>query len=111
MINTAIDGRNACYFAYYRPGNALYLYPDNGDGSQATNIALTGSNTISNSQCSIAAQGASVQTTGNTLKLTLPITFNPFFAGFKGVWMAAQTLNGAQTSPWQALGAWVVPAQ
>ena len=111
LINTAIDGRAACYVAYYRPGNQLYLYPDNGDGTQATNIVLTGNNTISNSQCTISAQGASVQTSGNTLIVTLPITFKTSFAGFKGVWLAAQTLGGAQTSPWQALGAEVVPAQ
>jgi hypothetical protein len=111
LINTAIDGRAACYFAYYRPGNQLYLYPDNGDGTQATNIVLAGNNTISNSQCSISAQGAVAQATGNTLNLTLPISFRTSFAGFKGVWMAAQTLGGAATSPWQALGAWTVPAQ
>ena len=108
LINTAIDGRAACYVAYYRPGNQLYLYPDNGDGTQATNIVLAGNNTIGNSQCTISAQGANVQTTGNTLMLSLPITFKPAFAGFRGVWMAAYTLGGA-VSPWQALGAWNVP--
>jgi len=110
LINTAIDGRAACYVAYYRPGNLLFLYPDNGDGSQATSIALTGTNTISNSQCTISAQGSNVQTILNGLTVTLPITFKTAFAGFKGVWMAAYTQSGA-VSPWQALGAWVVPGQ
>ena len=110
LINTAIDGRNGCYVAYYRPGNQLYLYPDNGDGSQATSIVLTGNNTIGNSQCTISAQGSNVQVVGNTLTVTLPVAFKAAFAGFKGVWQAAQTLGGAQTSPWQALGAWSVPA-
>jgi len=32
-------------------------------------------------------------------------------AGFKGVWLAAQTLGGASTSAWQALGAEVTPGQ
>jgi hypothetical protein len=109
LFNTAIDGRGACYFAYYRPGNQIYLIPDNGDGTQANIFTLTGSNGASNSQCSISATGASAQTSGNTLTLTLPITFKTSFAGSKGVWMAAQTLNGAQTSPWQALGEWNVP--
>jgi hypothetical protein len=31
--------------------------------------------------------------------------------GFKGVWMAAQTMGAAQTSACQALGAWTVPSQ
>jgi len=111
LINTAIDGRAACYVAYYRPGNQLYLYPDNGDGNAATNIVLTGSNTIGNSQCTVSAQGSQVQANGSTLTVTLPITFKPAFAGFKGVWLAAQTMGAAETSAWQALGAWVVPGQ
>jgi hypothetical protein len=110
LVNSAIDGRGACYFAYYRPGNRLYLYPDDGDGTAATSIPLTGSNQIGNNQCVISAQGASVQSTGNTLKLTLPITFYAGFNGFQGVWLAAQTQSG-QTSPWQALGVWTVPDQ
>lgn len=98
-------------FQFSHPsGYQLYLYPDNGDGNQATNIVLTGNNTISNSQCTISALGSNVQANGNTLTVTLPIAFNPVFAGFKGVWLATQTLGGAQTSPWQALGAWTVPA-
>lgn len=110
LINTAIDGRAACYVAYYRPGNQLFLYPDSGDGSQATSIVLTGNNTISNSQCSISAAGAIVQTTsGGTLAVTLPITMKSF-AGPKGIWLAAQTVSG-QASAWQALGVWNVPGQ
>ncbi|HYW47512.1 MAG TPA: FG-GAP repeat protein [Bryobacteraceae bacterium] len=111
LVNTAIDGRAACYVAYYRPGNQLYLYPDNGDGAAATNIVLTGSNTISNSQCTVSALGSQVQTNGSTLNVTLAIAFKPAFAGFKGVWMAAQTMGAAETSAWQALGAEAVPGQ
>ena len=111
LVNTAIDGRAACYVAYYRPGNQLYLYPDNGDGNAATNIVLTGSNTIGNSQCTVSAQGSQVETNGNTLNVTLAIAFKPAFAGFKGVWLAAQTMGAAQTSAWQALGSEAVPGQ
>jgi hypothetical protein len=110
LINTALDAKSACYIAYYRPGNILLLYPDSGDGSQTTNMVLTGNNTVANRQCAISAQGASVQTSGNTLTVTLPITFKPAFAGFKAVWMAAYTVD-AHVSPWQALGAEAVPAQ
>ena len=109
LINTALDGRGACYVAYYRPGNLLLLIPDNGDGTQATSMALSGTtNTLSNSQCTISAQGSSASTNGAQLTLNLNVTFKSAFTGPKGVWMAAQTL-AAQTSPWQALGAWRVP--
>ena len=109
LVNTALDGRAACYVAYYRPGNLLFLIPDNGDGSQATSIVLSGTNTLSNSQCTISAQGSSVSTpTAGTLAVTLNIAFKSGFTGPKAVWMAGQTLAG-QTSAWQSLGAWRVP--
>jgi hypothetical protein len=46
---------------------------------------------------------------GAQVMLTLNISFKPAFAGHRGVWLAAQTLGGAQTSDWQALGNWSVP--
>ncbi len=109
LINTAIDGRAACYVAYFRPGNQIYLFPDNGDGTMATSIVLSGTNTISNSQCTISSQGSSVTASGAQLIVNLNITFNHSFSGPKGVWMAAQTMGGLQTSEWQALGTWRVP--
>ena len=109
LINTAIDGRAACYLAYFRPGNQVYLFPDNGDGSQAINMTLSGTNTLSNSQCTISSQGSSVTSSGAQLTVNLNITFNHSFAGPKGVWMADQTLGGLQTSAWQVMGVWKVP--
>ncbi len=109
LINTAIDGRGACYVAYYRPGNQIFLYPDNGDGTQALSTVLTGTNSISNSQCTVSAQGSSVVFAGSQMSVILNITFKSAFTGPKGIWMAAQTLGGAATSPWEILGAWVAP--
>lgn len=109
LINTAIDGRAACYVAYYRPGNQIYLYPDNGDGAQAASTILTGTNSLSNSQCTISALGSSVVLNGSQLVVTFTVTFKPAFTGNKGVWLAVQTLGGAQTSAWQAVGARSVP--
>ncbi len=107
LFNNALDGRAACYVAYYRPANLLYLYPDNGDGSQATNIVLTGTNSISNSQCTVLASGSSVTVSGNQLILNLNMVFKSAFAGTRIVWLATQTTSG-QTSPWQALARWQV---
>jgi len=109
LINTSIDGRSACYVAYYAPGNQVYLYPDNGFGLQATSVALTGANSLSNSQCTVSALGSTVVQSGAQTSVTLNITFSPSFAGNKGVWMAAQTLSGATSQAWQALGTWNVP--
>ena len=105
LTNTAIDGRAACYVAYYAPGNQIFLYPDNGDGTQATSTKLTGSNSLSNSQCTVSAAGSSYTTTGAQATLMLNIAFKSAFAGRRATWLAVQTLNGVATSDWQALGA------
>jgi hypothetical protein len=72
-------------------------------------MPLSGTNSLSNSQCSVSAQGSRVAQTGAQTSVTLNISFSPSFGGPKAVWMAAQTLGGSQTSAWQALGAWSVP--
>src|ERR1019366_7755257 len=36
LINTFLDGRAACYLAYSRSANTLYIVGDNGDASQLT---------------------------------------------------------------------------
>ena len=104
LINTAIDGRQACYAAYYVPGNAVFLYPDSGDGSQATNIVLSGTNSIENSQCRISAAGSSVTKVGSKLTVNLNYTFKGPLAGAQGAWTAVQTLAGV-TSAWKITGA------
>lgn len=71
-------------------------------------MLLSGSGTLSNSQCTITANASSVTVSGTQLTVNLNITSKAGFTGPKGVWMADQTLT-AQTSPWQALGAWQVP--
>ena len=104
LTNTAIDGRAACYVAYYAPGNQVFLYPDNGDGNSASSMTLTGNSTLSNSQCTVSASGSSYTKSGAQATLMLNLTFKPAFAGRKATWLAAQTLS-LQTSDWQSLGA------
>jgi hypothetical protein len=109
LINTALDGRSACYVAYFAPGNQVLLVPDNGDGTQAVSMVLGGTaGSLTNSQCTVFAQGSSAVMSGAQLTLTLNIAFKPAFAGSKVVWMAAETLSGT-VSPWQSLGQWTVP--
>ena len=108
LMNSALDAGQSCYVAYFVPANLLFLYPDNGDGSQATVIDLSGTNTIENSYCRISAQGSSAVKSGNQLTLTLNYTVKPAFAGPRALWGAVQTLS-LQTSPWTVLGAWLAP--
>lgn len=104
IFNSAVDARGACYFAYYVPGNLLFLYPDDGNGAEAKSILLAGNRVLTNSQCSILADGAEVQKSGKQLILWLPISFQTGFTIQTGIWGAAKSLNNAQASPWRILG-------
>jgi len=108
LMGTAVDARNACYVAYYVPGNLLLLIPDSGDGNQATAMALSGSGTLENSQCRISAAGSSAVFSDGQLTLNLNTTFKaPFSSNPFGMWTAAQN-QAVQTSPWKIVGAWQV---
>jgi len=108
LINTAVDGRSACYVAYNRIYQELFLVQDNGDAGHPIGMPLNGSGTLSNSQCSIAGAGSSVSGSGQRLTLILNVTFTPAFAGHRAIWTATQTFSGGN-SDWQALGAWLMP--
>jgi hypothetical protein len=97
LINNFLDGRQACYLAYSRPLNVIYLVNDAGAA------LLQG---LSNSQCSVSNLVAFGS--GNTLTVAVNVSFTASFAGNKIVYMAARDLQGGN-SGWQALGAWGVP--
>ena len=64
---------------------------------------------VQRGQRTVSAQGSSVVQNGALLVVSLNVTFKGSFSGSKGIWMAAQTVGGAQTSAWQVLGNWIVP--
>jgi List-Bact-rpt repeat protein len=112
LINSYLDGVGACYVAF-APVSAtsgyLYLVDDAGDGGYVSGspILLPSSGTLSNSQCTINGAGGSVTASGNTLTLTLAVTFASGFGGNKIFYTAAR--SNSQNSGWQALGTWNVP--
>jgi len=107
LIDNFLDGRNACYLAYSRTASVLYLVNDSGNGL-LPGLALSGSGTLGNSQCTVTGAGSSVAGSGNTLTLTLNLSFTAGFAGNKVTYLAARDLEGGN-SGWQALGTWGVP--
>lgn len=108
LINSALDGSQGCYVAYFRPANLLFLIPDNGDGAAATTMPLAGSGSLENSQCRIDGAGSVATVNGNRLTLQLNITRKAPFAGPRGIWGAAQSAAGV-TGGWRSLGLWRVP--
>lgn len=111
LINSAIDGRHACYVAFVPSAansGSLYLVDDAGDaGGPYSGMTLAGSATVQNSQCSISGIGSSVQGSGNTLILTLNITFTGSFTGNQLFFVAAR--NDTLNSDWQSVGSVTVP--
>jgi hypothetical protein len=86
----------------------VYLVDDAGDaGGPYSAMALPGGGTVQNSQCTINGTGSSVVGSGNTLTLTLAVTFNDAFAGNQILYAAAR--NNTQNSGWLAVGSAMVP--
>jgi len=106
LINNVLDGRVACYIAFIPSGansGTLDLVDNAGDaGGPFASMSLPGSGSVSNGQCTITAAGAVISGNGNTLSLTLPITFTASFAGNKIIYMSAQ--NATANSGWSAMG-------
>jgi len=75
-------------------------------GGPYAGTVLPGSASISNSQCTIAAAGSSLSGTGNTLTVTLNISFSNF-SGNRIIYAAARSATA--NSGWQAIGSVTVP--
>jgi glucose/arabinose dehydrogenase len=100
-------GAQGCYLRYERAANRLFLVSD--AGTQFMGPATPGvAGTLSNSQCSLNAAGAAVAGSGNTLTLTVPLTFTVAFTGSKRVYLWAASAGG-QISGYQQVGTWTVP--
>jgi hypothetical protein len=112
LINSSLDGIGACYigFAPASPSSGfLYLVNDAGDGyASGSPMSLPSSSSLQNSQCTINGTGSLVAASGNTLTLTLAITFKQNFAGNNVTYLASIGRSSGD-SGWQALGKWNVP--
>ncbi|MCX6625696.1 MAG: hypothetical protein NTY38_32465 [Acidobacteria bacterium] len=112
LINNVPEGQNACFVTFVPSGTAsgsLFLADDTGAmGGPDSAMRLPGSGSASNTQCSVSSSGSSASWAGNTLTLTLAITFSANYSGNKLVFLAAHDKSSSSTG-WQALGTWQVP--
>jgi len=107
LINNFLDGRYACYLVYDRPNNVMYLVND--PGTAISGMVLNGSGTLSNSQCTVNGTGSSASGAGDTLTLTVALTFSQtVFAGEKVAYLAARDVS-SNNSGWRTHGVWSVP--
>jgi len=114
LINNVLDGRHACFLAFVPSGpsaGSVFLVDDAGDsGGPYQGLVLPGGGgaTAQNSQCAIYGTGSGVVSAGDTITLTLQMSFSQGFAGNKVIYMAAQD-TASVNSGWQALGTFNVP--
>ncbi len=108
LINSAIDGRNACYLGYDRISNVLYLLNDEGTALLVPGIVPnTGTGTLENARCRISGSGVTMIEIGDTLTLAMTITFKSAFNGPRILFTGVQSAQG--NSGWEAMASWEVP--
>ena len=110
LINTALYGGNACYIAYSQPAGVLFLVNDGETDSGLSAALILGSTaTVQNRQCTVHGTGSSAQGSGDSLTLTLRLTFSSTFTGSKVIYTAALD-QATGNLGWKTLGAVQVPA-
>jgi len=108
LINDTLNGNQACYLAYSRAFNTLYLVNDTGT-ALLLGLTLNGAGSVNNSQCTVTGAGSLASGSGNTLTLTLNMSFLSAFAGNRVIYAAARSNGDAFNSGWQAVGSRTVP--
>lgn len=107
QINSSIANNNTCYIVYDRATNLIRLVHDNiatGSDSMTPGTA----NTLQNSQCIVSGIGSSVSISGDSMILTVAITFQAAFAGQKTIYMCAAEPN--LNTGWVVRGGWTAVA-
>jgi hypothetical protein len=72
----------------------------------AQSLSVSGS--ISNSQCTVSWDDGAVAATGNSLALSLSISFSAAFGGGRVFYLAARDAREGNNTGWQPLGTWTV---
>jgi Malectin domain/Putative binding domain, N-terminal len=95
----------ACDVQYRRAENKFYLR-DDADTTWLGGFTPGGNVTVSNSQCTLTGTGSAAVASGNSITLTLPLSF-PSWYGAMNVYLLASDVNGVSSS-YQQKGTWTV---
>src|SRR5262249_5603472 len=108
LFNWTLSNWSACEFLYSAPLNRIYLINDAGTGWLAA-AAPGAVGVLQNSQCALDTSKSSVFGTGNSLVLTISLTFKAALRGSNTVFLYAAS-NSGLISGWQNRGTWTVTA-
>ncbi|MFN0105246.1 MAG: beta strand repeat-containing protein [Bryobacteraceae bacterium] len=103
VINNTLSGNNACYISYGRAANTFYLFRDSDASWQA--IVPGAGSSVTNANCTLSGTGLSVTGAGNSLTVTLPLSFKPAFAGLRNFYLMVADA-GSLSSGWITAGTW-----
>jgi hypothetical protein len=106
LVNASLpgEGQTACWIDI---NSGKTVAAKNEDGSRFLAPAPIGTaRLVSNSKCSVSAAAVKVESSGNELKITLPVTFADSFKGPKKIWVIASSPR--KHSNWQERGKWLV---
>jgi hypothetical protein len=89
----------------YNPNtNEMYLQNEAGTGWLPTAVMPGSSAQVSNNQCTLLGTGSSFSTSGNSLTLSVALTFAGAFTGLQNTYLLAASL--AANSGWVQKGTW-----
>jgi hypothetical protein len=108
LFQSQLSAANACYAIYVPSNNMISLINDSGSGNAGA-ATLGTAGTLTNSQCTIDTGVSSASGSGNSLTLSVAVTFKPLFAGAKNIYMVSGNHSNV-SSGWQAKGAWTIPS-
>jgi hypothetical protein len=109
LITSTQGASNSCMFMYDAASSSVSLADDAGTFSSYA-MTVPGTATVQNDQCALSAAGATISGTGNTLAVTVQITFGSSFAGLKSIMLYTRDFGGAAAG-WDVRGTWSVPGQ
>jgi len=104
LLNQRLDGRSACYLAYVRATNILYLVNDEGTQLLPA-LAVNQGGSVSNGQCTVS--NPKMSGSGFDMELSMHVQFSAQFKG-NHVWYAALRDAQGRASQWVPVGSWGV---
>jgi hypothetical protein len=109
LLNTSLNGANACYIGFDHVANVAYLVNDDGTGLIPTPIVPGGNGSVSHSLCVVeGGAGTSRVVEGDQVILTFRLNFLSNFRGQMVGFAGAQNSSGAN-SGWQSLLSFSMP--
>jgi hypothetical protein len=104
VMYIVVGSQNACFLAFTPASQQLILSNNTGGWIAASRPGQTG--TVQNTYCGIDMSGSAFTSAGNTVSLTLRMTFSSGLAGNQPIYLLAD--SGDLTSNWLQVSSWNV---